>query len=59
MPNQVVFWVLKVLSTYNIILGRTWLHAMRSVASTYYQALRFPNEARVIEEVLGDQIMSK
>ena len=27
--KQVEFWVLKVPSTYNIILGRTWLHAMR------------------------------
>ena len=59
MTKQVKFWVLKVPSTYNIILGRTWLHAMRSVVSTYHQVMRFPNEVGVIEEVLGDQIMSK
>jgi len=28
MMKQVEFWILKVPSTYNIILGRTWLHAM-------------------------------
>ena len=59
MTKQMEFCVLKVPSTYNIILGRTWLHAMRSVASTYHQVLRFPNEAGVIEKVFGDQIMSK
>ena len=44
MTKQVEFWVLKVPSTYNIILGRTWLPAMRSVAPTYTQVMRFPNE---------------
>ena len=56
--KQVEFWVLKVPSTYNIILGRTWLHAMRSVASSYHQVMRFPNDTGVIEEVYGDQLMS-
>ena len=32
---------------------------MRSVASSYHQVMRFPNDAGVIEEVFGDQIMSK
>ena len=59
MTKQVEFWVLKVPSTYNIILGRTWLHAMRSVASSYHQVMRFPNDIGAIEEVYGDQIMSK
>ncbi|XP_028093100.1 uncharacterized protein LOC114293262 [Camellia sinensis] len=34
--KQVEFWVLKVPSTYNLILGRGWLHAMQAVASTYH-----------------------
>ncbi|XP_028117727.1 uncharacterized protein LOC114315307 [Camellia sinensis] len=33
---QVEFWVLKLPSTYNLILGRGWLHAMQAVASTYH-----------------------
>ena len=45
MTKQVEFLVLKVPSTYNIILGRTWLHAMRAVASTYHQVMWFSNEA--------------
>ncbi|XP_028076046.1 uncharacterized protein LOC114278232 [Camellia sinensis] len=40
--KQVEFWVLKVPSTYNLILDRGWLHAMQAVASTYHQVLRFP-----------------
>ncbi|XP_028088932.1 uncharacterized protein LOC114289402 [Camellia sinensis] len=59
MTKLVEFWVLKVPSIYNIILGGAWFHAMRAVASTYHQVMRFPNEARVIEEVMGDQIMFK
>ncbi|XP_028117431.1 uncharacterized protein LOC114315058 [Camellia sinensis] len=34
--KQVEFWVLKVPSTYNLILGRDWLHAMQAIASTYH-----------------------
>ncbi|XP_028079581.1 uncharacterized protein LOC114281326 [Camellia sinensis] len=34
--KQVEFWVLNVPSTYNLILGRSWLHLMQAVASTYH-----------------------
>ncbi|XP_028103699.1 uncharacterized protein LOC114302818 [Camellia sinensis] len=34
--KQVELWVLKVPSTYNLILGRWWLYAMQAVVSTYY-----------------------
>ncbi|XP_028094509.1 uncharacterized protein LOC114294594 [Camellia sinensis] len=55
----VEFWVLKVSSTYNLILGRGWLHAMQAVASTFHQVMRFPAPAGQIEEVWGDQVMAK
>ncbi|XP_074266931.1 uncharacterized protein LOC141590223 [Silene latifolia] len=29
-------------TTYNVILGRPWLHQMKAVPSTYYQCLKFP-----------------
>ncbi|XP_028103434.1 uncharacterized protein LOC114302590 [Camellia sinensis] len=57
--KQVEFWVLKVPSTYNLILGRGWLNAMQAVASTYHQVLRFPAPNGQIEEVWGDQVMAK
>ncbi|XP_028098557.1 uncharacterized protein LOC114298216 [Camellia sinensis] len=59
MTKQVEFWMLKVPSTYNIILERAWLHAMQAIASTYHQVMQFPNEDGMIEEILGDQIISK
>ncbi|XP_028085065.1 uncharacterized protein LOC114286167 [Camellia sinensis] len=57
--KQVEFWVLKVPTTYNLILGRGWLHAMQAVTSTYHQALRFPAPNGQMEEVWGDQVMAK
>ncbi|XP_074287811.1 uncharacterized protein LOC141612962 [Silene latifolia] len=29
-------------TTYNVILGRPWLHQMKAVSSTYHQCLKFP-----------------
>ncbi|XP_074282564.1 uncharacterized protein LOC141607106 [Silene latifolia] len=29
-------------TTYNVILGRPWLHQMKAVPSTYHQCLKFP-----------------
>ncbi|XP_074315142.1 uncharacterized protein LOC141651323 [Silene latifolia] len=29
-------------TTYNVILGRPWLHQMKVVPSTYHQCLKFP-----------------
>ncbi|XP_028064708.1 uncharacterized protein LOC114267835 [Camellia sinensis] len=57
--KQVEFCVLKVPSTYNLILGRGWLHAMQAVASTHHQVMRFPSAMGEIEEIWGDQVMSK
>ena len=53
------FWVLHVSSTYNLILGRGWLHAMQAVVSTYHQVMRFPLVMGAIKEIWGDQVMSK
>lgn len=29
-------------STYNIILGRAWLHDMKAIPPTYHQVVKFP-----------------
>ncbi|XP_028084618.1 uncharacterized protein LOC114285735 [Camellia sinensis] len=52
--KQVEFWVLKVPLTYNLILGRGWLHAMQAVVLTYHQVLRFSAPTGQVEEVWGD-----
>ncbi|XP_028062042.1 uncharacterized protein LOC114265419 [Camellia sinensis] len=57
--KQVEFWVLKVLSTYNLILGKGWLHAMQAVALTYHQVMRFPSAMGKVEDIWGDQVISK
>lgn len=38
---QVAFTVVDEPSSFNSILGRTWLHAMQVVPSTYHQTLSF------------------
>ncbi|XP_019259435.1 PREDICTED: uncharacterized protein LOC109237569 [Nicotiana attenuata] len=32
---------------YNIILGRSWLHEIKAVPSTYHQLLKFPNSGGI------------
>ena len=39
--QQVLFSVVEDLGPYNAILGRTWLHAMKAVPSTYHQTINY------------------
>ena len=39
--QQVLFLVVKDLGPYNAIVGRTWLHAMKAVLSTYHQTISY------------------
>jgi hypothetical protein len=52
------FLVIKAVSSYNAILGRTGLHAFKAVASTYHLKLKFPTRNGVGEE-RGDQRMAR
>lgn len=38
--TNVAFLVLNTKSTYNVILGRDWIHVMHIVPSTYHQKLK-------------------
>ncbi|XP_074297674.1 uncharacterized protein LOC141628425 [Silene latifolia] len=40
--KQVKYLVIDGPSTYNVILGRPWLHLMKAVPSTYHQCVKFP-----------------
>ncbi|XP_028108650.1 uncharacterized protein LOC114307440 [Camellia sinensis] len=51
---DVVFLVIKLPLPYNIIMGRTWLHAIQAVPSTYHQLLRFPTQ-HGIERIRGSR----
>ncbi|XP_056692097.1 uncharacterized protein [Spinacia oleracea] len=41
-------------SAYNVILGRPWIHKMKSVPSTYHQSIKFPTKWGVME-IKGQQ----
>ncbi|XP_026433496.1 uncharacterized protein LOC113330917 [Papaver somniferum] len=47
------FCVVDVLSPYTTIFGRSWVHGIKGVASTYHQRLRFPTPDGVAE-IIGD-----
>ncbi|XP_074291775.1 uncharacterized protein LOC141618572 [Silene latifolia] len=37
------FGVLDCLSSYNVILGRPWIHNVKAIPSTYHQCIKIPN----------------
>lgn len=54
----VTFAVLECPSTYNVILGRPWIHEMRAIPSTLHQVIRFPTRWGV-KEIKGEQGTSR
>lgn len=40
--------------TYNAILGKLWIYAIKAAPSTYHQVIRFPTK-RNVREIQGDQ----
>ncbi|XP_021714595.1 uncharacterized protein LOC110682521 [Chenopodium quinoa] len=50
---QVKFLVIDTLSSYNMILGRPWIHEMKAIPSTYHQVIKFPTRWG-IQEIRGD-----
>ncbi|XP_026420710.1 uncharacterized protein LOC113316777 [Papaver somniferum] len=52
------FCVVDVLSPYTAIVGRSWIHGIKGVASTYHQRLRFPTPDGVAE-IIGDSSEAK
>ena len=52
------FLVIKVVSSYNVILGRTGINTFRAVASTYHLKIKFPYRNEVGQEK-GDQQLAQ
>ncbi|XP_074314221.1 uncharacterized protein LOC141649429 [Silene latifolia] len=52
--KQVRYMVIGGPSTYNVILGRPWIHEMKAVPSMYHQSLKFLTPWGV-QEIRGDQ----
>ncbi|KAL5577724.1 hypothetical protein UlMin_019423 [Ulmus minor] len=55
---NVNFAVLDNPSAYNMILGRPWIHKMRTVPSTFHQVVRFPTKWGT-KEIKGEQSISR
>ncbi|KAF4363070.1 hypothetical protein F8388_013434 [Cannabis sativa] len=54
--NKLVkFLIVDCPSAYNAILGRSWIHAMKAVASSYHQVIKFPCKGEV-REIRRDQL---
>lgn len=47
------FLLVDAISSYNLIIGRPWIHQMRAVPSSYHQTLKFPTKWG-IKEIKGD-----
>nr|CAN80571.1 hypothetical protein VITISV_004508 [Vitis vinifera] len=55
---NVQFSVVQELSPFNIILGRTWLHYMKAIPSTYHQMVSFlTNEGQI--DLYGSQLAAR
>ncbi|XP_026420369.1 uncharacterized protein LOC113316397 [Papaver somniferum] len=56
--TQITLCIVDVESPYNMLLGRPWVHAIKGVASTLHQCLRFPIPSG-IGEIKGDTRSAK
>ncbi|XP_017239352.2 uncharacterized protein LOC108212130 [Daucus carota subsp. sativus] len=45
-------------STYNILMGRPWIHDMQAVPSTFHQVIKFPTPWGV-QQIRGDQYTAR
>lgn len=53
------FIVVDAPSPYNTILGRNWLHALKTIASTYHKVVRYIGANGRQEDLYGDQVQAK
>ena len=53
--HQVLFSVVEDLGSYNAIVGRTWLHAMKAIPSTYHQTISYLTISRQVD-LQGSQL---
>ena len=56
--QQVLFSVVEDFKPYNAIVGRAWLHAMKSVPSTYHQKISYLTSAGQID-LLSSQLPAR
>jgi G-patch domain len=54
---EVTFQVVDIKSTFNLILGRPWLHAHKVVSSSLHQCLKFPINGEIIVVMAEPEII--
>ncbi|XP_050254918.1 uncharacterized protein LOC126700773 [Quercus robur] len=55
---EVDFIVVDVFSPYMTIMGRPWLHTLRTVSSTLHQKVKYPSGGQVLE-IVGSQVATR
>ena len=56
--QQVLFSIVEDLGPYNAIMGRTWLHSMKVVPSTYHQMVSYLTNVRQVD-LLSSQLAAQ
>ena len=56
--QQVLFSVVEDLGPYNAIVGRTWLHAMKAIPSTYHQTISYLTTSGQVD-LQGSQLAAR
>ena len=56
--QQVLFLVVEDLGPYNAIVGRTWLHTMKAVPSTYHQSINYLTTSEQVD-LRGSQLAAR
>ena len=58
MTQQILFSVVEDLGPYHAILGRTWLHAMKAIPSTYHQTISYLTASGQVD-LQGSQLAAR
>ena len=56
--QQILFSVVEDLGPYNAIVGRTWLHSMKAIPSTYHQTVSYLTNTRQVD-LLSSQFAAR
>ena len=56
--QQVLFSMVEDLGPYNAIVGRTWLHSMKSISSTYCQTISYLTTSGQVD-LQGSQLVAR
>ena len=55
--QQVSFSIVEDLGPYNVIVGRTWLHTMKAIPSTYHQTINYLTASGQVD-LQGSQLVA-